>query len=77
MSLPIAKGSARPRIHADASRERLATAATVVTVIRSVGSIFLSALAAYQGSETLIVLALAVYWVGDSLDGFEGAVSQL
>ena len=64
----------RPRIHADPSRERLATSATVVTLIRTVGSVILSALAAYRGSETLLVVALAVYWVGDSLDGFVARV---
>jgi len=74
VSLPITQGSARPRIHADPSRERLATPATVVTVIRTVGSVILSALAAYQGSVTLLVVALAVYWVGDSLDGIVARV---
>jgi len=70
---PTTEGPARrrtPRILADPSRERLATPATVVTGIRTVGSATLCALAAYHGSVTLLVVALVVYWVGDSLDGF-------
>jgi len=73
VNFPTTKGPVRrrmPRIHADPSRERLATPATVVTGIRTVGSVILSGLAAYHGNETLLVVALAVYWVGDSLDGF-------
>ena len=72
MNFPHDMGPARvrrPRIHADPSRERLATSATVVTGIRTVGSVTLSALAAYHHNETLLVVALVVYWVGDSLDG--------
>jgi len=77
VSFPITKGPARPRrqrILADPSRERLATSANVVTFIRTVGSVTLSALAAHQGSETLLVVALAIYWVGDSMDGFVARV---
>jgi len=64
----------RPRIHADPSRERLMTSATVVTAVRTVGSVILAAMAAYQGNQALLVLALAVYWIGDSLDGFVARV---
>ena len=64
----------RPRIHADPSRERLATSATVVTGVRTVGSVTLSALAAYHDNATLLVVALVVYWVGDSLDGLVARV---
>ncbi|MGI9156805.1 MAG: CDP-alcohol phosphatidyltransferase family protein [Marmoricola sp.] len=62
------------RIHADPSRERLGTSATVVTGIRTVASVTLSAVAAYQESKTLLVVALVVYWFGDSLDGFVARV---
>jgi len=58
------------RICAEPSRERLTTSATAVTGVRTLASVALSALATYQHSETLLVAALAVYWVGDSLDGF-------
>lgn len=60
----------RPRIYADAARERLATQATWVTGIRTIGSVTLSAVAAYESSVVLLGVALVVYWVGDSLDGF-------
>lgn len=60
----------RPRIYADAARERLATPATWVTGIRTIGSVTLSAVAAYESSVVLLGVALVVYWVGDSLDGF-------
>ncbi|WP_081682594.1 CDP-alcohol phosphatidyltransferase family protein [Marmoricola sp. URHB0036] len=76
-AFPAVEGSdppRRPRIHADPSRERLATSATVVTAVRTVGSVILAGLAAYQGNLALLVLALAVYWIGDSLDGFVARV---
>lgn len=76
-SIPTIKGRfgpRRPRIHADMSRERLATSATVVTGLRTVGSVSLSALAVYHGSKMLLVVALVVYWVGDSLDGWVARV---
>jgi len=57
------------RIRAERSRERLATSATVVTGVRTVGSATLSAIAAYQQSVTLLAVALGIYWVGDTLDG--------
>jgi CDP-diacylglycerol--glycerol-3-phosphate 3-phosphatidyltransferase len=57
------------RIRADRARERLMTSATVVTGVRTMGSVTLAALAASQHSEILLVVALAVYWVGDTLDG--------
>jgi CDP-diacylglycerol---glycerol-3-phosphate 3-phosphatidyltransferase len=57
------------RILADPARERLWTPATIVTVIRTVASVTLAAVAATQGDKTLLVMALIVHWVGDSLDG--------
>jgi CDP-diacylglycerol--glycerol-3-phosphate 3-phosphatidyltransferase len=58
------------RILADPERERLDTPATFVTLVRTVASVTLAAIAASQGSKTLLVVALVVHWVGDSLDGW-------
>ena len=57
------------RILADPARERLWTPATIVTVIRTLASVTLAAFAATEGDKTLLVIALIVHWVGDSLDG--------
>jgi CDP-diacylglycerol--glycerol-3-phosphate 3-phosphatidyltransferase len=57
------------RVLADVARERIGTPATIVTFIRTAASIVLSAIAATQGSKTLLVIALLVHWVGDSADG--------
>jgi CDP-diacylglycerol---glycerol-3-phosphate 3-phosphatidyltransferase len=56
-------------IHADPGTERLFTSATVVTFIRTAISLGFSLAGAYQGSKTLLVVGLIVYWVGDTLDG--------
>lgn len=61
-------------VYADAAAERLDTAANVVTLLRTVATVVLAGLAVQQGSLTLLVAALAVYWVGDMLDG---AVARL
>src|SRR3954447_825718 len=57
-------------VWSDPDEERIGTSATVVTFVRTVLSVVLSARAARQESLTLLVVALAVYLVGDSLDGF-------
>jgi CDP-diacylglycerol--glycerol-3-phosphate 3-phosphatidyltransferase len=57
-------------VYADPATERLGTSATVITGVRTVVAVILAALAARQESITLLVAALVVYWVGDSLDGF-------
>ncbi|GAA2758424.1 CDP-alcohol phosphatidyltransferase family protein [Actinopolymorpha rutila] len=49
--------------------ERLLTGATVVTFVRTVASVGLALYAAYDRSLTLLLVALAVYWVGDMADG--------
>lgn len=54
--------------------ERLLTGATVITAVRTAVSVVLAAVAAHQQSLTLLVVALAVYWVGDMLDGFYARV---
>ena len=57
------------RILADPARERIGTPATIVTFVRTGAAVALAAVAASQGSKTLLVVALLVHWVGDSLDG--------
>jgi CDP-diacylglycerol---glycerol-3-phosphate 3-phosphatidyltransferase len=54
--------------------ERLLTGATAITAVRTVASVVLAALAAHEQSLPLLVAALAVYWVGDMLDGFYARV---
>ena len=49
--------------------ERLFTGATIITLIRTVVSAGLAAWAAAEQNLTLLVIALAVYWVGDMADG--------
>src|SRR5512146_1953787 len=69
---PVDVGSRDVWTHPD--KERVGTSATVVTFVRTVASVVLSGLAAQQGSLTLLVVALVVYWAGDSLDGFVARV---
>ena len=57
-------------VWSDPAQERIGTSATVITFVRTITSVLLAALAAQQESLTLLVAALVVYWVGDSLDGF-------
>jgi CDP-diacylglycerol--glycerol-3-phosphate 3-phosphatidyltransferase len=54
----------------DVEGERVGTAATLVTGVRTVVAVALAGAAAHQGSLSLLVASLAVYWVGDMLDGF-------
>jgi CDP-diacylglycerol--glycerol-3-phosphate 3-phosphatidyltransferase len=51
-------------------QERVGTSATVITFVRTVLSVALAGAAAHEHSIQLLVAALAVYWVGDMLDGF-------
>jgi CDP-diacylglycerol--glycerol-3-phosphate 3-phosphatidyltransferase len=77
MNVTVAMRHERPRrgrIEADPLRERLVTSANAVTGVRTIGSVALSALAAQQGDRGLLVVALVVYWLGDSLDGFVARV---
>ncbi len=50
--------------------ERLFTGATVITFVRTVVSVVLVAMAAYEHHLWLLVAGLAVYWLGDMLDGY-------
>ncbi len=74
MVAPVGVESDDLDVWTDPSRERIGTSATVVTFVRTVVSAVLAALAAQQQSLTLLVAALVVYWVGDSLDGFVARV---
>jgi CDP-diacylglycerol---glycerol-3-phosphate 3-phosphatidyltransferase len=56
-------------VYSDPAKERLGTSANVVTLVRTVAAVVLAGLAIDRGSLTLLVVSLAVYWVGDSLDG--------
>src|SRR5436190_16307976 len=51
-------------------QERVETSATVITFVRTVVSVALGVFAAAHHDRTLLVVALAVYWAGDSLDGY-------
>jgi CDP-diacylglycerol---glycerol-3-phosphate 3-phosphatidyltransferase len=53
----------------DVARERIGTPATVVTGIRTVASVTVAAVAAHERSLSLLLVALVVFWAGDSLDG--------
>jgi CDP-diacylglycerol--glycerol-3-phosphate 3-phosphatidyltransferase len=61
----------KPRIDVDAdpAAERLWTPATMVTGVRTVAALVLCLLAAQRASLALLVAGLAVYWIGDMLDG--------
>ena len=61
------------RILADPARERLDTPATFVTLVRTVASVTLAAIAASQGSKTLLVVAWSCTgWVTPSTAGWPG-----
>lgn len=56
-------------VYTDPAKERLGTSATVVTLVRTVAAVAVVGIAAQRHSLTLLVVALAIYWVGDILDG--------
>ena len=74
MVTAVQPDAATPDVWADPALERLGTSANVVTVVRTVLAVVLAGMAAQRGSLTLLVASLAVYWVGDSLDGFVARV---
>lgn len=47
----------------------VATLANLVTAVRTVASVVLGVVGVLEASMTLLVVAYAIYWVGDSLDG--------
>ena len=70
MSTALQQHGSSPDVWTDLEAERFGTSATVVTAVRTVLAVVLAGLAAERGSLALLVASLAVYWVGDSLDGF-------
>ena len=61
---------AGPDVWADPASERVGTPATMVTGVRTVLAVVLAGLAVTERDLSLLVASLAVYWVGDMLDGF-------
>jgi CDP-diacylglycerol--glycerol-3-phosphate 3-phosphatidyltransferase len=57
------------RFAADPAREKVGTAANLITVVRTVAAAPLALLAAQHGSLMMLLVALATYWIGDILDG--------
>ncbi|MEO7268644.1 MAG: CDP-alcohol phosphatidyltransferase family protein [Knoellia sp.] len=49
--------------------ERLWTGATVITAVRTIASAVVAAWAVHDDSLTLLIVALAIYWIGDMADG--------
>jgi CDP-diacylglycerol---glycerol-3-phosphate 3-phosphatidyltransferase len=74
MVTAVQPDAATSDVWADPALERLGTSANVVTIVRTVVAVVLAGMAAQRGSLTLLVVSLAVYWVGDSLDGFVARV---
>jgi len=66
--------AAAPDVMADPAKERLGTAANVVTLVRTVAAVVVAGIAVREDSLTLLVASLVVYWVGDMLDGFVARV---
>ena len=66
--------AAAPDVMADPAKERLGTAANVVTLVRTIAAVVIAGVAVREDSLTLLVASLVVYWVGDMLDGFVARV---
>ena len=62
-------GAGRGRELARPEAERFATPATVLTFARTLATLVLALWGAHDGSLTLLLWALGVYWVGDIADG--------
>ena len=61
-------------VWSDPATERIATSATVITFARTLIAVTLGVWAAHQHDLGLLIAALAVYWVGDMLDGYVARV---
>lgn len=66
--------AAAPDVMADPAKERLGTAANVITLVRTIAAVVIAGFAVREDSLTLLVVSLVVYWVGDMLDGFVARV---
>src|ERR687889_1819853 len=64
------RGPVLPGVWADPADERVMTAATGVTAVRTVAAVALAGVAAHEHSVAWLVASLLVYWVGDVLDGW-------
>ena len=49
--------------------ERVFTVATIITFVRTAATLVVGLLGAYHDSLTLLLSALVIYWIGDSIDG--------
>jgi CDP-diacylglycerol---glycerol-3-phosphate 3-phosphatidyltransferase len=65
----LREGKAGLDVYAEPTSERLGTAATLVTALRTVATLVLGGMGVAQQSLPLLVGSLAVYWVGDIVDG--------
>lgn len=75
LSMRAEQGTIDPRHgYARADRETLGTAANVITGLRTVAAVVVAMLAAERGSLSLLLVSLAIYWIGDMADG---AVARL
>ncbi len=67
--MTLREGAQTLDVYADEGTERLGTPATVVTALRTVATLVLAGMAIREDSLPLLVASLAVYWVGDIVDG--------
>lgn len=73
--MTLTVGGARPPdVFADPATERIGTAATWVTGVRTVAAVVLAGVAVDQESLTWLVASLATYWIGDIADGLVARV---
>jgi len=61
-------------VWSDPAKERIATSATVITFVRTIIAVALGVYAAREHDLGLLIGALAVYWLGDMLDGYVARV---
>jgi CDP-diacylglycerol--glycerol-3-phosphate 3-phosphatidyltransferase len=61
-------------VWSDPASERIGTSATVITFVRTIIAVGLGVFAARENDLGLLIAALAVYWVGDMLDGYVARV---
>lgn len=54
--------------------ERVFTLATIITFVRTAATLVVGLLGAYHDSLPLLLTALAIYWIGDSIDGIVARV---
>lgn len=61
---------------AQPAAERFFTPATIVTIVRTIAAVVLCSAACYREDVRFLVASLAVYWIGDSLDGWVARIAQ-